>query len=111
MENINVNKILKESKDIYRQFLKNEASKELNQDKFLKNMRSKYIELNEKYPSIINISASQNYDEKRLKYMLNMAHKVSNNEISEKNASVKVGQLLVDEIVKPQLDKDKNKDM
>ena len=39
MENINVNKILKESKDIYRQFLKNEASKELDQDKFLKNMR------------------------------------------------------------------------
>ena len=109
MENLNVSKILEESKEIYRQFLKNEASKDLKHDKFIKNMKIKYSELNKKYPSIINISASQNYDEKRLLYMLNMAHKVSNNEITEKKASVKVGQLLVDEIVKPQLNKEKKK--
>ena len=107
MENLNINKILKESKEIYRQFLKNEVTKDLNNEQFVKNMRLKYSELNKNYPSIINISASQNYDEKRLTYMLNMANKVSNNEISEKNASVKVGQLLVDEIVKPQLNKEK----
>ena len=107
MENLNTNKILKESKEIYRLFLKNEVTKELSKEQFIKNIRVKYSELNTNYPSIINISASQNYDEKRLTYMLNMAHKVSNNEISEKNASVKVGQLLVDEIIKPQLDKEK----
>ena len=39
--------------------------------------------------------------------MVSMAAKVRNNEISEHDASVKVGQVLVDEIVKPQLEKKK----
>ena len=102
---INIDKILKESKEIYRYFLKNEASKKFNQSEFLKNIQNTYLELSTDYPSIIKIAASHNYDENRLKYMLVMANKVSNNDISEKNASVKVGQLLVDEIVKPQLNK------
>jgi hypothetical protein len=102
---INIVKILKETKEIYRDFLKNEASKKFSQSEFLKNIQNKYLELNTDYPSIIKIAASPNYDENRLKYMLVMANKVSNNDISEKNASIKVGQLLVDEIVKPQLNK------
>ena len=36
--------------------------------------------------------------------MVNMAKKVNNDDISEFEASKQVGQILVDEIVKPQLD-------
>ena len=65
MENLNVSKILEESKEIYRQFLKNEASKDLKQDEFIRNMKIKYSELNKKYPSIINISAKTVMFERR----------------------------------------------
>ena len=41
----------------------------------------------------------------RLKFMLNMAIKVKENDILEHDASVAVGQRLVDDIVKPQLNK------
>ena len=37
--------------------------------------------------------------------MLNLANKVKNNVLSEHQASVQVGQILVDDIVKPQMDK------
>ena len=36
--------------------------------------------------------------------MLGLAQKVKNDELSEHDASVQVGQILVDQIVKPQLD-------
>ena len=39
----------------------------------------------------------------RLLYMLQMAERVENKEIAEHDASVAVGQRLVDDIVKPQL--------
>lgn len=42
-------------------------------------------------------------DMNRLNYMVSMAIQVKNKEIKEHDASVKVGQVLVDDIVKPQL--------
>ena len=39
----------------------------------------------------------------RLEFMFNMSQKVKDNKVSEHNASVEVGQRLVDDIVKPQL--------
>ena len=41
----------------------------------------------------------------RLEYMINMAEKVENKEMKEHDASVAVGQVLVDDIVKPSLEK------
>ena len=41
----------------------------------------------------------------RLEFMLNMAEKIKNKDMVEHDASVAVGQRLVDDIVKPQLKK------
>jgi len=41
----------------------------------------------------------------RLEFMLNMAEKIENKDMVEHDASVAVGQRLVDDIVKPQLKK------
>jgi hypothetical protein len=77
--------------------------------------RDKYIDIlknltsiNDTYPSIINIIASRNFDMegvKRLEYMIQMAQKVERKEVKEHDASVAVGQVLVDDIVKPALEK------
>ena len=44
----------------------------------------------------------------RLEFMLNMAEKIENKDMVEHDASVAVGQRLVDDIVKPQLKKQLN---
>ena len=53
----------------------------------------------------IYMNMNKNYDYNRLSIMVNMAEQVKDNKISEHEASKHVGQILVDEIVKPQLDK------
>ena len=63
-----------------------------------------YKDLFDNYPSIFKMACEGNMDFIRLKYMLEMIDKVKNNKISEHDASVDVGQKLVDEIVKPDLD-------
>uniref|UniRef100_A0A6C0IW77 Uncharacterized protein n=1 Tax=viral metagenome TaxID=1070528 RepID=A0A6C0IW77_9ZZZZ len=77
--------------------------------------RKKYVELlknltsiNDKFPSILNIVESDKFDMDgvlRLEYMIGMAEKVNREEIKEHDASVAVGQVLVDDIVKPSLNK------
>jgi len=63
-----------------------------------------FKDLFEIYPSIFKMAWEGNMDFVRLKYMLEMIDKVKQNKISEHDASVDVGQKLVDEIVKPDLD-------
>ena len=69
-----------------------------------KKIKSEYTSLFNEYPAIFNISLSLSYDFNRLKKMLVLAKKIKKKEITEHAASVQVGQILVDEIVKPQLD-------
>lgn len=60
------------------------------------------------YKSIITVVKKDSFGQEelnRLEYMIKMAKQVQNNKINQHGASVKVGQRLVDEIVKPQLDK------
>jgi hypothetical protein len=67
----------------------------------------KYKPITEKYPPMLNIICSKNYDRERLEFMIRLAAKVHSGEVEEKVASVAVGQRLVDEIVKPQIEKNK----
>ena len=79
-----------------------------NKDKYLNEININYMDELDKYPAIINVIKRNDFNIDgldRLDYMLKMALKVNNNNISEHNASVKIGQRLVDEIVKPQLNK------
>lgn len=66
-------------------------------------MKEKYDNLYNNYKAIYNMTCEGNMDLVKLKYMLTMLNKINNNEISEYDASVKVGEKLVDEYVKPNL--------
>lgn len=84
-------------------------------DSLFNKNRKKYVEvlrnltsINDKFPSILNIIESDKFDMEgvlRLEYMIGMAEKVNREEIPEHDASVAVGQVLVDDIVKPSLNK------
>lgn len=97
-------RILVESLELNRKYVDNLADRKLSDDKFKSTMQTQYTFLYNNYQPIFNISCSSSYDYRRLASMLGLAVKVNNNEMSEHDASVQVGQILVDEIVKPQLD-------
>ena len=102
---INVDKILCDSNSLNEDYLENVATKKFLISDFKDVMRTKYSDLYRNYESIFNISISENYDKLRLKHMLILANKVKKSELSEHDASVQVGTELVNNIVKPQLDK------
>lgn len=80
--------------------------KKKHNDKELKKiLDEKYKDFINRYKSIYQMCLSGEMDIKRLEFMLNMMEKVKKNEMSEYDASVKVGTKLVDEIVKPNLKK------
>lgn len=60
-----------------------------------------------KNPSILAMSLSDKYDHNILSYMLNMKEKMDNGDLSEREASINVGQILVDKVVKPSIGKNK----
>ena len=66
-------------------------------------LRGKYKFLQENYEPIFKMVMSPSYDYDRLKFMLEMAKKVEKKEMAEHDASVAVGERLVNEVVKPQL--------
>ena len=104
-KNFDKDKILSESLNLNRDYIDNLASRTLTQEKFMSNMKQKYQYLHDNFNSIFSMCITKNYDHTRLSFMVEMAQKVQNNEMKEHDASVKVGQILVDDIVKPQLDK------
>tara|TARA_Y200000002_G_C22663971_1_gene657110 strand:- start:674 stop:1000 length:327 start_codon:yes stop_codon:yes gene_type:complete len=59
--------------------------------------------------SIMAMTLSDKYDHNILTYMLNMKEKMDNGSLSEREASINVGQILVDKVVKPSIEKNKNK--
>ena len=101
----NVDKIMNDSNSLNEDYLDNLATKKLLINDFKEVMKSKYEYLFKNHESIFNIAIGNNYDSKRLKNMLLLANKVHNSEITEHEASVTVGTDLVENIVKPQLDK------
>ena len=103
-KNIDGDKILRESREIYRLYLNKKTESDFDQKLFIDKMKKKYKYLNDNCKTIFNLAVSNNYDYNRLSYMVDMAKKVKNDDISEFEASKQVGQVLVDEIVKPQLD-------
>ena len=72
-------------------------------DETKKVVQEKYREFSLNYPAIFIMAADGNLDIDRFKSMVNMADRVKNNEISQHDASVKVGEQLVDDYVKPKI--------
>ena len=81
-----------------------------NKEEYLNYINNKYSKQLEKVPAIYKIieSKENKFDIsccRRLEFLLNQASKVYNKDIAEHDASVAVGSKLVEEIVKPQLNK------
>lgn len=78
----------------------------LNRQNYIKNLKETFKEENSKFSAIFTVLEQPQFNLeslKRLEYMINMSKEVNKKEITEHDASVKVGQRLVDDIVKPQL--------
>ena len=101
---IDSERILQESLKIHLLYKEAKASGQVDITKLTAQAKELYPYISEKLQSIVTISLGDSYDYDRLKFMLNMHNKVKNNEISEKEGSVQVGQVLVDDIVKPSLE-------
>lgn len=64
---------------------------------------SKYPYLSNTFPMIVKKACETNFDYEKFKWMMDIQKKVKENKISQHNASVEVGERLVDEHVKPKL--------
>ena len=72
--------------------------------KHFKKMQEKFSLIYKQQPSIFKMCLDGSMDIERLTFMINMVKKVKSNNISEHDASVEVGQRLVDEFVKPKIE-------
>jgi hypothetical protein len=59
----------------------------------------KYPEFAEKYPSLFEMCCDDEFDVQQLRFMLDLRDRVQKNHMSQHDASVKVGQTLVDKYV------------
>ena len=94
--------------NLYNDMIKKDSLWKTNPQKFRSNFENDNKELVEKYSSVFSIVFSDKFNKsgyERLMYMFKMAERVENKDIAEHDASVAVGQRLVDDIVKPQLNK------
>ena len=74
-------------------------------EKFNELMKEKYSDFVEHYPTIYRKIVEGTLDPDKFEYMMDMLTNVKGNNISQHDASVKVGQKLVDHYVKPELEK------
>jgi|SaaInl0LU_22_DNA_1037365.scaffolds.fasta_scaffold60142_1 hypothetical protein len=67
--------------------------------------KRKYDKFAEKFPTLFEMSLKDDFDLNRFQYMMNLKKSVEANNISQHDASVKVGKVLYDDYVKDKIDK------
>ena len=72
-------------------------------------MKEAHSHFAEHYPEIFKAVIAGTLDMNMFKYMLSMLRQMENGAINERNASIAVGQVLVDKYVKPLIDEDGDK--
>ena len=72
-------------------------------DETKRKVQEKYRDFSLNYPAIFIMAADGNLDMKRFESMVNMAQRVKDDKISQHDASVKVGESLVNDYVKPKI--------
>lgn len=104
--NHNYNEILLTCKKLHNSYLEG-----INDKKDIRTIRN---ELKEQFPdfemnynSLFKLCTSTDYDLNKLMLFIQMASSVQRKEITEHDASVQIGELLVNEYVKPKLNADK----
>ena len=112
---MNYDKLLLEIKALNnecKEFEKNKGIyKDLSKNEFHLKLQQKYTNININYNSIFQQCINNLMDIEVITFMINKAKEVQKNKVSNYDASVKVGEKLVDKFIKPHLDKEKdNKD-
>ena len=106
--NNNLNVVLNQSKlllDDYKNYKNKKTHKTNTEEEFNKLMKEKYIILSNNYNTIFNQCLTGTMDMEILTYMINQINNINKNKISKHDASVNVGQKLVDKFVKPKINK------
>jgi hypothetical protein len=81
------------------------VGKMLNDRHSLDDVKAVFPEFCEQYPNILEmITRPEGYDHKSLNLMINMLEKMGQGKASQHEASIQVGQHLLNAYVKPQLD-------
>ena len=104
--NKNLNIVLTQSKLLLNDCKKFKNKKDFmtnSDEEFNKLMKEKYIILNTNYNTIFNQCLDGTMDMDILTYMVNQINNINKNKISKHDASVNVGQKLVDKFVKPKI--------
>ena len=112
MNTKNYDKILRNVKDINNdsyKFKNKKAFENMTFDEFKQEMITKYNELYTSYNFIFNRAISGELDMNMFSYMINKAKSVQKNTISNFEASKQIGTKLVDTFIKPELEKNKDK--
>jgi hypothetical protein len=65
--------------------------------------RKRYPEFAENYPMLFEMSSQNDFDIKRLQFMLHMRDKVNESNVSQHDASAAVGQMLFNDYVKDKI--------
>lgn len=73
----------------------------------LEDIKGIFPEFCELYPNLLEMILRPSFDEKSLDLMINMLEKMGNGKASQHEASIQVGQHLLNSYVKPQLDGEK----
>ena len=81
--------------------------KRKNAEEFDKEIKIVYEDFYLKYPALFSKIIDGTLEKNQFNFMLNMLGKVKNEELSDHDASVQVGQVLVDKYVKPLIDEKK----
>jgi hypothetical protein len=97
----------KEILETVKNIQKDTDNSELPFDKLKPTLEKKYPEFSLQYPSIFYSTLEGKMDLTTLEYMVGMADQVNNKSKTQHDASVEVGQKLVDQFVKPALAKTK----
>ena len=99
----NPNSVIAEVSEIKQYYKKNK-----NKADFQENAKIKFKDFEYKYPIIFKKIMENTLNNEEFVMMMNMMRKIQNDELTDHDASVKVGQHLVDKFVKPMLNKEKN---
>jgi hypothetical protein len=92
---MNVNEIIQEILD--------NISEKADKNELKRKYGSKYSSFKEQYPTLFEKLFDPSFDKRLLNLMLEEKTKIDLNAISQHNASVRIGEILVDKYVKPML--------
>lgn len=98
---------VKEIQNRIRLFSQKKIDRNLSNEEFTNKLKKDYQKLHENFPTIFEKTLLGTLELNRLEFMLKMIGEIKTKKVSKHEASVVVGQELVDNIVKPKLPEQK----